>query len=97
MKIGLIIIVISIIWYVIHAALYNHYLKKNDPGLFDKVEKQRNSRQKRKEVQVVATSGQTPAWVMILGLPPIPLFILGALITVIGFIINLFSERSGLW
>jgi hypothetical protein len=91
MKIGLIIVVISIIWYVIHAAIYNHYLQKNNPGLFDEAERQRNSRQKRNDVQVVVTSGQTPAWVMILGLPPIPLFVLGVLITVIGFIINLFN------
>ena len=91
MKIGLTIIVISIIWYVIHAAIYNHYLQKNNPGLFEKAERQHNSKRKRNEVQVVVTSGQTPAWVMLLGIPPIPLFFLGVLATIVGFIINLFK------
>lgn len=91
MKIGLIIIIVSIVWYIIHTIIYNHYLRKQNPGLFEEAEKQRISKQKSQEVQVVITSGQTPAWVMLLGMPPIPLFFLGVLITIIGFIIGLFK------
>ena len=91
MKFGLIIIVVSIVWYVIHAAIYNHYLQKNNPGLFEDVTRQHSGKRKRGEVQVVVTSGKTPVWVMLLGMPPIPLFFLGILITIIGFIISLFK------
>lgn len=90
MKIGPIIIVVSVIWYVVHTIIYNHYLRKQNPELFEEAEKQRIGKRKSKEVQVVITSGQTPAWVMLLGVPPIPLFFLGVLTTIIGFIISLF-------
>ena len=91
MKIGLIIIVVSIIWYIVHAIIYNHFLQKNNPEIFNEAERQRVGKRKNKEVQVVMTSGETPAWVMLLGMPPIPLFLLGILITIIGFIISLFK------
>jgi len=91
MKIGLIIIIVSIVWYIIHMIIYNHYLRRQNPELFEEAEKQRINKQKSQKVQVVITSGQTPAWVMLLGIPPIPLFFLGVLITIIGFIIGLFE------
>ena len=91
MKIGLIIIIVSIVWYIIHTIIYNHYLRKQNPRLFKEAERQRIIKQKSQEVQVVMTSGQTPAWVMLLGIPPIPLFFIGALIIIIRFIIGLFE------
>jgi hypothetical protein len=91
MKIGLIIIVVSIIWYIVHGIIYNHYLQKTNPEIFNEAERQRVGKQKIKEVRVVMTSGETPAWVMLLGMPPIPLFLLGILITIIGLIISFFK------
>jgi len=91
MKIGPIIIVVSVIWYIVHTIIYNHYLRKQNPELFEEAERQRGGKRKSKEIQVVMTSGQTPAWVMLLGVPPIPLFFLGVLVTIIAFIISLFK------
>jgi uncharacterized membrane protein len=90
MKIGLLVIAISVVWYIVHAVIYNYYLQKNNPGLFDEIPS-KSSSQKRDEVNFVVTSGKTPSWVALMGMPPIPLFLIGILITVIGFIISLFK------
>lgn len=89
MKIGLILIVVSVVWYIVHAGIYNYYLQKNNPGLFDELEKPR--KKQPNEVQVVVTSGKTPAWVMLMAVPPIPLFISGIVVTIIGLIVGLFK------
>jgi len=91
MKLGIIIIVFSIVWYIAHTIIYNYFLQKHNPGIFDNVPEQKRKKGKKQEVHVVITSGQTPAWVMLMGMLPIPLFILGVLITIIGFIISLFN------
>ena len=90
MKIGLLVIAISVVWYIVHAGIYNYYLQKNNPGLFDEIPS-KSSSQKRDEVNFVVTSGKTPGWVALMGMPPIPLFLIGILITIFGFIISLFK------
>ena len=91
MKIGLIIILISIFWYIMHAVIYNYYLQKNNPEIFERTNSQRKKKQKNKEVQVVFSNGQIPVLVMLMGIPPIPLFFLGIAVTIIGFIMSLFK------
>ncbi|MCP4542887.1 MAG: hypothetical protein GY832_37680 [Chloroflexi bacterium] len=90
MKLGLVLIAASIIWYIIHVVIYNHYLRKNNPGLFGNVPKKGSGKKRVKGIEIVNTSGQTPAWVMLLGLPPMPLFLLGVAITIVAFIVGLF-------
>ncbi len=91
MKFGLILIAISVVWYIVHMVIYNHYLQKNSPGIFDDVAQTGDGKKREKKVTVVMTSGTTPAWVMLLGMPPIPLFLIGIAITVIAFVIGLFT------
>jgi len=91
MKLGIILIAVSIVWYIAHAMLYNYFLQKNNPELFDEKPQQRGSKKGKKEVTVVMTSGKTPAWVMLIGVPPMPLFVVGVVITVIAFIVGLFK------
>jgi len=90
MKLGLIIIAVSVVWYIVHTVIYNYFLRKNNLGLFDDETKKHGGKKGQKEVTVVMTSGQTTAWVMLLGMPPIPLFLIGVLVTIIGAIVSLF-------
>ncbi len=91
MKFGLILIAVGVVWYIVHAVIYNYYFQKNDPGLFDNTGQARDGKKGGKKVTVVVTSGTTPAWVMALGMPPVPLFLIGIVITVIAFVIGLFT------
>jgi hypothetical protein len=90
MKVGLIIIVVSVIWYFVHIELNYRYTRKNNPDSIETKNKQRGHRPEGVEVEVVMR--EIPAWLMLLGLPPIPLFFIGLIITVIGFLVNLFSN-----
>jgi hypothetical protein len=90
MKFGLIVIAVSVVWYIAHVVVYNYFLQKNNPGIFEEEPKKRGGIEGQKEVTVVMTSGQTPAWVMLLGIPPLPLFLFGVVVTIIGTIFSLF-------
>jgi hypothetical protein len=90
LKIGLALIVISIIWYLVHMEIYNRHLRKYRPEIFDESLIKRNSHKQGSKVTLVVTNGQTPAWIMIFGLPPLPLFLIGIVVTIVALIINAF-------
>lgn len=89
--IGLLLISIGVIWYIVHAVIYNRFLRKHHPEIFDDGLRSRHSSKQSKKITVVVTSGQTPAWIMLFGIPPIPLFLLGIVITIVALIINAFQ------
>jgi hypothetical protein len=91
MKIGIIIIIVSMIWYLAHAIIYNYFLQKYNPEIFDKEPERKRDKGKNHDVQIIIKTEETPAWVMLLGMPPIPLFVLGVLIVIISFIVSLFN------
>ena len=91
LDIGLWLIGIGIIWYIAHAVIYNLSLRKHNPEIFDDSLPPRHPSKRSKKVAVVVTSGQTPAWIMLFGIPPIPLFLLGVVITIVTLIINAFQ------
>lgn len=92
--VGLAISGIGLVLYVTHTILYNHHLRKNDPdivGLLDSKSANRPKKKKKsgkKEVRVIAIESSTPGWVMLLGLPSIPMFFIGIVIIAISLIIK---------
>ena len=91
LDIGLFLIGISIIWYIVHAVIYNRFLGKHHPEIFDDNLQPRRSGKRKKTLTVVVTDNQTPAWIMILGIPSIPIFLIGIVITIVTLIINAFQ------
>jgi len=89
--IGLLLIGIGVVWYIIHAVIYNRFLGKHHPEIFDDGLQPRHSGKRSKKVAVVVVSRQTPAWIALFGIPPIPLFLLGIVITIVALIINAFG------
>ncbi len=89
---GLALIVIGIVWYIVHTIIYNHYLAKNAPELLQpRSNKSRSKGKKQEPVTVIVTEGQTPGWLGLLGIPPIPIFLLGLLITIVSAIVGIFT------
>lgn len=92
MYFGFALIAIGIIWYIAHAIIYNHYFAKNVPDvLYPKSKKANPKNKKRGQVTVIVTEGVTPGWVALLGVPPIPIFLLGVLITIVFVVIGIFT------
>ena len=92
MYFGLALIAIGIVWYIAHAIIYNHYLSKNAPEVLQpKPNKDLSKGKKRGQVTVIVTEGQTPGRVALLGIPPIPIFLLGLLITVVSVVVGIFT------
>jgi len=89
--IGIALIVISIVWYLVHMEIYNRYLRKHRPEILDGSLTKRTPRKQAGKVPVIISIGQTPAWIMLFGLPPLPLFLIGILLTVVALIVNAFK------
>jgi hypothetical protein len=88
--IGITLITISIVWYLVHMEIYSQYLRKHRPEILDDSLRKRNPHKQGGKVTVIITTGQTPAWIMLFGLPPLPLFLIGTLLTVVALIVNAF-------
>ena len=88
--IGIALIIISIVWYLVHMEIYSQYLRKHRPEILDGSVKKQTPHEKGGKVNVIITTGRTPAWIMLFGLPPLPLFLIGALLTVVALIVNAF-------
>lgn len=93
MYLGAGLIGLGIVWYIVYAIIYNLYLPKDLP---DKIQESRNrdsstKKKGRRKITVVLTQNPTPAWVALLGIPPVPLFLLGLVILIISALINLFA------
>lgn len=91
LHIGLLLIGIGIVWYIVHTVIYNYFIRKHHPDIYDDDLRSRHTSKQSKKVTVVVTSGQTPVWIVLFGIPPIPLFLLGIVITIVGLIINIFQ------
>jgi hypothetical protein len=91
LNIGFLLIGIGVIWYIVHAVIYNRFLGKHHPEIFDDNLQSQRSGKRNKKAIVVVTGRQTPAWIMLFGTPPIPIFFLGIVITVVTLIINAFQ------
>lgn len=90
MYFGIALIIIGVIWYVFHTLIYNYYLRKNAPEILQPERPQSRTKEKRKQVTIAIMAGTIPAWVAVLGIPPIPLVLLGVLTIIISGVINLF-------
>jgi len=84
MRWGILLAALGVACYIVHAVLLNHYLRKlapevlaRDPG----VPSQRQSR-------VSLVQGVTPRWVTLLGLPALPLLLLGIGLIAIAFLVT---------
>jgi len=91
LRIGFLLVGIGIVWYIVHAVIYNYFLRKHDPDFLNDSFQPPRSSKKNKKVTVVVSSGRTPAWIILFGMPSIPLFLLGIVITVVALIINIFQ------
>lgn len=92
--VGLAISGIGLILYITHTVLYNHYLRKNRPDILEQFRsKPGNSHTRQKgnrdrEVRVVVTESGTPGWVILLGLPAMPIFFVGIAVIILSLIIK---------
>ena len=89
--IGLLAIGIGISLYIAHAIIYNYFLRKNSPEVFHDIPQSGRSKQRNKKATIVVVNSQTPGWVILLGLPSMPLLLLGILITVVALIMKIFQ------
>ena len=81
---GILLVAIGIACYIVHAILLNYFLRKNapevlacDPGV-----------PSQRPRQVYFVRGATPRWVTLLGLPALPLLLLGILFIAISFLVK---------
>ncbi len=88
---GFFITGIGIIFYVVHAVMHNRFLRKHHPEIFDDSLRQQHYGKRSKKVTVVVMDRHTPVLIMIFGIPSIPLFLLGIVITIVALIIKVFQ------
>ena len=94
--VGLVISGYGAVLYAVSAVLFNHYLRKNRPDVLERFDsKSGGSRKKQKgdngkEIKIVITENATPGWVAILGIPAMPLFLVGVAVIILSLIIKAF-------
>jgi hypothetical protein len=79
MRWGLFLAVLGVACYIVHAMLLNYFLRKNAPEVLARDPGMPSQRQPR----VFLGRGATPRWVMLRGLPALPLLLLGIVLIVI--------------
>jgi hypothetical protein len=84
MRWGILLVAIGIACYIVHAMLLNHYLRKHAPEVLARDPGVPSQRPR----QVYLVRGATPRWVTLLGLPAIPLFLLGIVLIAIAFLVT---------
>jgi hypothetical protein len=87
MRLGIILAVIGIACYVIHAVLLNYYLRKNAPEVLGRAPR---APSQHRQGRVHMVEGAAPRWVTVLGFPALPLFLLGIVLMAISFIVKMF-------
>ncbi len=85
MRWGIILAVVGIACYIEHAVLLNRSLRKNAPEVLGGAPRAPSPHRQRR-VHVV--EGATPRWVTLLGLPALPLFLLGVILIAIAFLMK---------
>ncbi len=94
--VGLVITGLGVILYIASTVLLNYCLK-NRPDVLEQFDsKSGDSRKKQngnkdKEVRIVLTENATPGWVVLLGIPAIPVFLVGITVVILSLIIKAFS------
>lgn len=94
--VGLVITGLGVILYIASTVLLNYCLK-NRPDVLEKFDfKSGGSRKKQngnkdKEVRIVLTENATPGWVALLGIPAIPIFLVGITVVILSLIIKAFG------
>ena len=91
---GMILAGMGVGCYVVHTMLLNYYLRKHAPER--RVPAPRSSAQRKQRhgvtyLVVDTSTGVLPLWVALLGLPAIPLFLLGVFLMVVAFMVRLLS------
>lgn len=87
---GISLIGIGISLYIAHAIIYNYFLRKNSPEIFNDIPQSGRSKKQKKKMTIAVINSQTPSWVVLLGLPSIPLFLVGVLMSVVALIMKIF-------
>ena len=76
MRWGIFLVAIGIACYIVHAMLLNDFLRKNAPDVLARDPGMPSQRPRR----VFLVRGATPRWVTLLGLPALPLLLLGIML-----------------
>jgi hypothetical protein len=84
MRWGIILVALGITCYMVHAILLNYFLRKNAPEVLEGVPRAPSQRHRR----VFLVRGATPRWVTLLGLPALPLLLLGIVLIAISFLVT---------
>ncbi len=84
MRWGILLVAIGIACSIVHAMLLNDFLRKNAPDVLEGVPRAPSQRQRR----VFLVRGATPQWVTLLGLPALPLLLLGIVLIAISFLVT---------
>jgi len=96
--IGLAISGFGVVLYIVSAVLLNYYLRKNRPDILEHGNsKKGSSRKKQKgskkgEIRVVITENATPGWVALLGVPAMPVFLIGIVVIILSLVIKAFGR-----
>ena len=85
MRWGIILAVIGIACYIAHAVLLNLYLRKHAPEVLGRTPR---TRSQHGENRVYVVEGVTPRWVTLIGIPAVPLFLLGVALIAISFLVK---------
>jgi hypothetical protein len=94
--IGLAISGLGVVLYILSAVLLNHYLRKNRPDVLEHSKPKKGSSSKgqkgnkKKEIKIIVTENATPGWVALLGVPAMPLFLIGIAVIILSLVIRAF-------
>ena len=84
MRWGILLVAIGIACYMVHAILLNYCLRRNAPDVLEGVPRVPLQRQCR----VFLVRGASPRWVTLLGLPALPLVLLGIVLIAVSCLVN---------
>ena len=84
MRWGIFLTALGVARYIVHAILLNDFLRKNAPEVLARDPVVPSQRPRR----VFLVRGATPRWVTLLGLPALPLLLLGLVLIAIAFLVT---------
>ena len=84
MRWGILLVAIGIACYMVHAILLNYFLRKNAPEVLARDPGVPSQRPR----QVYPVRGATPRWTTLLGLPALPLLLLGIVLIAVSCLVN---------
>jgi hypothetical protein len=84
MRWGIFLAALGVACYIVHAILLNDFLRKNAPEVLARDPGVPSQRPR----QAYLVRGATPRWVTLLGLPALPLLLLGLVLIAITFLVT---------